>query len=188
MFIDAFTGEETGPITRAKTDRSYVVRLDHPPLDMLSGCSWRFLLQLAARRWNVDGDQLAGQSRDQLVCAARHHAMWLLRTHTRMSLPRIGKLFGGRDHTTVVSGIDAHIERAAGVRPSPFVWTHQAVRRYSRMLVDGKTVEAADRAMGLGLTDRWRCPRRRELMRQAMGLSRQRLVLAALRRKGEARP
>lgn len=188
MFIDAFTGEETGPVTRAKTDRSGIVRLDHPPLDMLSGCSWRFLLQLAARRWNVDGEQLPGPGRDQLLCAARHHAMWLLRTHTRMSLPRIGALFGGRDHTTVLSGIASHIERAAGTRPSPFVWTHQAVRRYSRMLVDGKTVEAADKALGLGLTDRWRCPRRRELMRQAMGLSRQRLVLAALRRKGEARP
>jgi chromosomal replication initiator protein len=31
--------------------------------------------------------------------------MWLLRRHTNLSFPSIGNLLGGRDHSTVMSGV-----------------------------------------------------------------------------------
>ncbi|MFQ5967440.1 MAG: helix-turn-helix domain-containing protein, partial [Acidimicrobiia bacterium] len=49
---------------------------------------------------------LAGPSRRQPLVLARQIAMYLCREQTDLSLPKIGALFGGRDHTTVIHAID----------------------------------------------------------------------------------
>ena len=40
--------------------------------------------------------------RSRVVARPRQIAMYLSKTCTTKSLPEIGKLFGGRDHTTVI--------------------------------------------------------------------------------------
>ena len=47
-------------------------------------------------------DDLYGSSRSQQVATARQIAMYLCRELTSLSLPKIGQLFGNRDHTTVM--------------------------------------------------------------------------------------
>jgi chromosomal replication initiator protein len=47
-------------------------------------------------------DDLYGSSRSQAVATARQIAMYLCREMTDLSLPKIGQLFGNRDHTTVM--------------------------------------------------------------------------------------
>jgi len=47
-------------------------------------------------------NDLYGSSRSQAVATARQIAMYLCRERTNLSLPKIGQLFGGRDHTTVM--------------------------------------------------------------------------------------
>ncbi|MEY4101969.1 MAG: hypothetical protein RIR88_103 [Actinomycetota bacterium] len=47
-------------------------------------------------------DELTGTSRAQAIATARQIAMYLCREMTNLSLPKIGQLFGGRDHTTVM--------------------------------------------------------------------------------------
>ena len=47
-------------------------------------------------------DDLYGSSRSQAVATARQIAMYLCRERTSLSLPKIGQLFGNRDHTTVM--------------------------------------------------------------------------------------
>lgn len=47
-------------------------------------------------------DDLYGSSRSQAVATARQIAMYLCREMTSLSLPKIGQLFGNRDHTTVM--------------------------------------------------------------------------------------
>lgn len=47
-------------------------------------------------------DDLVGASRLQSIAQARQIAMYLCRELTSLSLPKIGQLFGGRDHTTVM--------------------------------------------------------------------------------------
>lgn len=39
------------------------------------------------------------------ICSARQLAMCLVRRHTAYSFPKIGRLFGGFHHTTVMHGI-----------------------------------------------------------------------------------
>ena len=47
-------------------------------------------------------EELCSSSRSRQLTTARQIAMYLVRELTDLSLPRIGKAFGGRDHTTVM--------------------------------------------------------------------------------------
>ena len=51
---------------------------------------------------NLTEEDLYGSSRSQTVALARQIAMYLCREMTSLSLPKIGQLFGNRDHTTVM--------------------------------------------------------------------------------------
>lgn len=52
--------------------------------------------------YDVTLDDLTSGDRSRAVVNARQAAMYLCRVMTELSLPRIGELFGGRDHTTVM--------------------------------------------------------------------------------------
>lgn len=52
--------------------------------------------------FSVTVEDLCGQSRTHVLVTARQIAMYLCRELTDLSLPKIGQLFGGRDHTTVM--------------------------------------------------------------------------------------
>lgn len=60
------------------------------------------IINLAANYFNIPADELVGQSRAQEIAFARQVAMYLCRDLTTLSLPKIGQIFGGRDHTTVM--------------------------------------------------------------------------------------
>jgi chromosomal replication initiator protein len=47
-------------------------------------------------------EDLCGTSRSRVLVTARQIGMYLCRELTEMSLPKIGQVFGGRDHTTVM--------------------------------------------------------------------------------------
>jgi chromosomal replication initiator protein len=55
-----------------------------------------------AKFYSVTIDDLTGQSRSRTLVTARQVAMYLCRELTDLSLPKIGEMFGGRDHTTVM--------------------------------------------------------------------------------------
>ena len=57
---------------------------------------------LVAERFELTLDELCGEKRSQNIVYPRQVAMYLSRELTDSSLPRIGKEFGGRDHTTVI--------------------------------------------------------------------------------------
>jgi len=60
------------------------------------------IMNEVASYYAVDVDDITGQSRTHNLVTARQIAMYLCRELTDLSLPRIGQLFGGRDHTTVM--------------------------------------------------------------------------------------
>ena len=54
--------------------------------------------------YRMDEEVLIERGRSKDVAAARHMAMYLAREETGASLPHIGEVLGGRDHTTVMHG------------------------------------------------------------------------------------
>ena len=58
--------------------------------------------ELVCERFGVTLDELTGDRRSQNIVYPRQVAMYLSRELTDSSLPKIGKEFGGRDHTTVI--------------------------------------------------------------------------------------
>lgn len=60
------------------------------------------IISRTAEYFDLSVDELYGPSRAQQIALARQIAMYLCRELTQLSLPKIGQLFGGRDHTTVM--------------------------------------------------------------------------------------
>jgi chromosomal replication initiator protein len=58
--------------------------------------------RLVCERFSVSFGELTGDRRSQNIVYPRQVAMYLSRELTDSSLPKIGKEFGGRDHTTVI--------------------------------------------------------------------------------------
>jgi chromosomal replication initiator protein len=63
------------------------------------------IVELVAREWKTTSEALLGRDRSQRVAEPRQVAMYLMRKETDASLPQIGEVLGGRDHTTVMYAI-----------------------------------------------------------------------------------
>lgn len=67
--------------------------------------SWQKVCEVVASYYDLRTADLQGKDRQRQVVFARQVAMSLCRSMLTMSLPEIGKVFGGRDHTTVLSSV-----------------------------------------------------------------------------------
>ena len=59
-----------------------------------------------AESFGITMDRMLGRDRSRDVALPRQIAMYLLREETNISLPQIGDVLGGRDHTTVMYGCE----------------------------------------------------------------------------------
>lgn len=64
------------------------------------------IMEVVADFYNVSLDDLIRQSRKREYVTPRQVAMYIIRKELETSLPMIGEIFGGRDHTTVIHAID----------------------------------------------------------------------------------
>jgi chromosomal replication initiator protein len=62
--------------------------------------------EATAAQFGTDVETLVSRRRDRRTSTARNVAMFLTRETTNLSYPQIGALYGGRDHSTVISSID----------------------------------------------------------------------------------
>jgi chromosomal replication initiator protein len=62
------------------------------------------ILEAVAQVTNIPVEALTSKRREKQVAYARHLAMYLLRDVAHQSYAQIGRLLGGRDHTTVLHG------------------------------------------------------------------------------------
>ena len=62
------------------------------------------VLQAVSRVLGVAKDEILGKSRLQDVALARQVSMWFMKKELNLSYPAIGKVLGGKDHTTILHG------------------------------------------------------------------------------------
>ena len=60
------------------------------------------IMNAVASYYGITVNDLTGNSRVAQIAIARQVAMYICREQTNLSLPKIGQLFGNRDHTTVM--------------------------------------------------------------------------------------
>ena len=64
------------------------------------------IMETVALHYGLDMAALQGRNRSQAIARPRQIAMYLVRQETDASLPQIGDLMGGRDHTTILYGCE----------------------------------------------------------------------------------
>jgi chromosomal replication initiator protein len=72
-------------------------RADAPPVEKIQ--------ELVAKSFGISRAELVGSTRAATPVRARQVAIYLTRELTDLSLPQIGRIYGGRDHSTVLSSI-----------------------------------------------------------------------------------
>lgn len=60
------------------------------------------IISQTAKYFKISVEDIYGPNRSQSIALARQIAMYLCRELTNLSLPKIGQIFGNRDHTTIM--------------------------------------------------------------------------------------
>jgi chromosomal replication initiator protein len=97
--VSAFASLQQAP---PDSEMAEMVLKDLFPDDREQDVSVQLIMNEVADYFSLTVEDLCSPSRSRQLVTARQIAMYLTRELTELSLPRIGKAFGGRDHTTVM--------------------------------------------------------------------------------------
>jgi chromosomal replication initiator protein len=73
----------------------------NPPNDQVAA-SPEAVMNAVSEMFEISIEDLKSSSRRREISVARQIGMFLMRQHTDLSLPKVGEVFGGKDHTTVL--------------------------------------------------------------------------------------
>jgi chromosomal replication initiator protein len=65
-----------------------------------------YILSVVANYFNLKSDEILSAKRTQEIAYARHIAMYLLREFAHLPLQKIGRELGGRNHSTIINGVN----------------------------------------------------------------------------------
>ena len=110
--VTAFASLSGEPITTELAQQQLADLLTNTPPKPRTDAE---LLDEIAAILGFEVDALKGKSRQRPLVTARQIAMYVFREFTDLSYPSIARLFGGRDHTTVIHAVEK-IARQMGER------------------------------------------------------------------------
>ncbi len=91
--------------------------------------------------FGLEPQSLQSDDKGRRISQLRMLAMWLARKHTRVALSEIGKFFGHRNHSTVISAqkkVDQWVAHDEPLRMSEQTWKiEEAIRQLERQLTAG---------------------------------------------------
>ena len=75
-------------------------------LDTLNNLTPRHIISVCAKHFDVKTGDLCGNSRKKDLVTARHITAYLLLNEVNLPLEEVGRLLGGRDHTSIMHARD----------------------------------------------------------------------------------
>jgi len=97
----SLTGEDINLVTVEKILKNIL-----SPSQDKSFIDIELIKKVTADYYSIKLDDMSAKTRTREIATARQVAMYIARTMTSASLPKIGEEFGGRDHTTVLHAFD----------------------------------------------------------------------------------
>ena len=64
-----------------------------------------YIIETVSKFYGVSSEDIIGERRGKDIVSARHCAVYLIRTLTKYSLPEIGAILGGRNHSTILASV-----------------------------------------------------------------------------------
>ena len=110
----------------------------------------RRVVEMVANAFGLTSAELTGRGRTREVALPRQVAMYLLREEGNVSLPQIGEMLGGRDHTTVMYACD----KVADMMERDDRLRRQVVDGTARARPAGRTREARVQALAEAVVGR----------------------------------
>ncbi len=98
--LSAFASVTGQPISLELAKR--VLKQDLPEMDGKYQKDPEEILKLVSREFQVGVEDIKSDKKNKQLTTPRQLAMFLVRKYTHLSLPDIGTLFGGKNHTTVL--------------------------------------------------------------------------------------
>jgi chromosomal replication initiator protein len=95
--VAAYSEFSDGPLTKEAVEHAlYPFASNEEP-------SASQILETVCKHFSISAEEIRGPSRSREVTYARHIAMYLLRQNGSRALTEIGRMLGGRDHSTVLN-------------------------------------------------------------------------------------
>jgi len=87
-------------------DLAYDVLKDIIAKNNINNIDIPYIIDAVSKHFSISSKELISKKRNKEIAFPRQIAMFLCRKYTSHSLPKIGREFGGRDHTTVLHSVD----------------------------------------------------------------------------------
>jgi chromosomal replication initiator protein len=101
--VSAFASLTHEPLT---VDRATQVLADLMTQDQPRPITPQLILDETAELFGFTIDEIISKHRQRPLVTARQIAMYVMRELTELSYPNIARVFGGRDHTTVIHAVE----------------------------------------------------------------------------------
>jgi chromosomal replication initiator protein len=101
--VSAFASLTHEPLT---VERATQVLADLMTQDQPRPITPQFILEETAELFGFEIEEIISKHRQRPLVTARQIAMYVMRELTELSYPNIARVFGGRDHTTVIHSVE----------------------------------------------------------------------------------